>query len=77
MHSYSILVMAAAASVQLTHVGAKGQPRARLPRRLDEEDGELGDFIHAMMDGVQASMEGQRANDANDVDHFASPSRRR
>ena len=44
---------------------------------LDEEDGELGDFIHAMMDGVQASMEGQRANDANDVDHFASPSRRR
>jgi hypothetical protein len=44
---------------------------------LDEEDGELGDFIHAMMDGVQASMEGQRTNDANDVDHFASPSRRR
>ena len=38
MHSYSILVMAAAASVQLTHVGAKGQPRARLPRALDEED---------------------------------------
>ena len=38
MHSYSILVMAAAASVQLTHVGAKGQPRARLPRRLDEDD---------------------------------------
>lgn len=47
---------------------------------LDEEDGELGDFIHAMMDGVQASMEGHRANEANNannVDHFASPSRRR
>jgi len=47
---------------------------------LDEEDGELGDFIHAMMDGVQASMEEHRANDANNannVDHFASPSRRR
>ena len=36
MHSYSILVMAAAASVQLTHVGAKGQPRARSRAALDE-----------------------------------------
>ena len=36
MHSYSILVVAAAASVQLNHVGAKGLPRARLRRRLDD-----------------------------------------
>ena len=33
MHSY--ILVAAAASVQLNHVGAKDQPRARLPRRLE------------------------------------------